>query len=153
MSLNNRISIRDTYEARGGVIDCEVVTVPAAAARSEATIDTIILEAVKPQEDLMKHPIAETEVDERMNSESCGRLIGVLLSYASSSLKSRNCERVMPINELVVLFIVCKLSFASMDASKHQSSFYLSAMIFVQFIGCAVRSFPFTQRTCASLRP
>ena len=53
MSLNNRVLIYDTYEARGGVIDCEVVTVPAVAARSEATIDTMILEAVKPQEDLM----------------------------------------------------------------------------------------------------
>ena len=85
MSLNNRILIRDTYEARGGVIDCEVVTVPAAAAApSEATTDTIILEAVKPQEDLMKQSIAETEVEEIMNSEPCGRHIGVLLSYASS---------------------------------------------------------------------
>ena len=150
MSLNNRILIRDTYEARGGVIDCEVVTVPAAAARSEATTDTIILDAVKPQEDLMKQSIAETEVEEIMNSKSCGRHTGVLLSYASS--RSRNGRRVMPINELVVLFIVCTLLFANMDASKHQSSFYLSAMIFVQFIGCAVRPFPFTQRTCASLR-
>ena len=148
MSLNNRVLIHDTYEARGGVIDCEVVTVPAVAARSEATIDTMILEAVKPQEDLMKHPIAETEVGEIMNSEWCGRHIGVLLSYASS--RSRNCGRVMPINELV-LFIVCTLLFDGMDASKHQSSFYLSAMIFVQFIGCAVRSFLFTQLTCASL--
>ena len=99
MSLNNRILIRETYEVRGGVIDCEVVTVPAAA-RSEATTDTIILEAVKPQEDLMKQSIAETEVEEIMNSKSCGRHIGVLLSYASS--RSRNGRRVMPINELVV---------------------------------------------------
>ena len=107
MSLNNRILICDTYEARGGVIDCEMVTVPAAAARSKATTDTIILEAVKPQEDLMKQPTAETEVEERMNSESCDRLIGVLLSYASS--RSRNGGRVMPINELVVLFMVLQL--------------------------------------------
>ena len=46
MSLNNRILIRDTYEARGGVIDCEVVTIPGDGACSEATTDTIILEAV-----------------------------------------------------------------------------------------------------------
>ena len=87
------------------------MTVPAAAARSEATRDTIILEAVKPQdsEDLMpvKQPIAETEVEERMNSKSCGRHIGVPLSYASS--RSRNCGRVMPINELVVLFMVLQV--------------------------------------------
>ena len=100
MSLNNRILIRDTYEARGGVIDCEMVIVPGDGARLEATMDTIILGAVKPREDLMKHPIAETEVEEIMNSKSCGHLIGVLLSYASS--RSRNCGRVMPINELVV---------------------------------------------------
>ena len=108
MSLNNRILICDTYEARGGVIDCEMVTVPAAAARSKATTDTIILEAVKPQEDLMKQPTAETEVEERMNSESCDRLIGVLLSYPSS--RFRNCGRVMPIsNELVLLFVVLQV--------------------------------------------
>jgi hypothetical protein len=95
VSLNNRILIRDTYEVRGGVIDCEVVTVPGGGARSEAIMDTIILEAVKPQEDLMKQPVAEFEVEESVNSKSCGRHIGVLLSYASS--RHRNCGRVMPI--------------------------------------------------------
>ena len=54
MSLNNRISIRDTYEVRGGIIDCQVVTVPGGT-RSEATEDIIVIsEDVKSQEDLMK---------------------------------------------------------------------------------------------------
>ena len=61
VSLNNRISIRDASEARGVVIDCQVEAIPDRA-RSEATMDTIILEAVKPQEDLMKQPVAEFEV-------------------------------------------------------------------------------------------
>jgi hypothetical protein len=63
VSFNNRISIRDTSEARGVVIDCQVETIPDRA-RSEATMDTIILEAVKPQEDPMKQPVVQAEVEE-----------------------------------------------------------------------------------------
>ena len=58
LSLNNRIYIRDSYETRGKVFDCQVVTVPISA-RSEAIEDPIILEAEKSQEDLMKQPISE----------------------------------------------------------------------------------------------
>jgi hypothetical protein len=58
LSLNNRIYIRDSYETRGKVFDCQVVTVPVSV-RSEAIEETIILEAEKTQEDLMKQPLAE----------------------------------------------------------------------------------------------
>ena len=58
LSLNNRIYIRDSYESRGKVFDCQVVTVPIST-RSEAIEDTIILEAEKSQEDFMKQPVAE----------------------------------------------------------------------------------------------
>ncbi|KAF8486821.1 hypothetical protein DFH94DRAFT_2814 [Russula ochroleuca] len=64
-SLNNRISIHDTYGTRGNVFDCQVVSVPSSTC-SEATKDTIILETEKPQEDLMKQPVAETEIKERV---------------------------------------------------------------------------------------
>ncbi|KAH9984771.1 hypothetical protein BJV77DRAFT_1153112 [Russula vinacea] len=87
VSLNNRILIRDTYEARGGVIDCEVVTVPAAAARSEAT---------------RHHNLG--------SCKASGRSYEAVDSRDRSGgdyEQSRNCGRVMPINELVVLFIVC----------------------------------------------
>ncbi|KAH9984750.1 hypothetical protein BJV77DRAFT_1153101 [Russula vinacea] len=60
VSLNNRIWIRDTHESRGKVFDCRVpvARVPGSAC-SEATGDTIVLEAEKPQEDLRKQPVAE----------------------------------------------------------------------------------------------
>jgi hypothetical protein len=77
VSLNNRISIRDASEALEGVIDRQVVAIPGIA-HTEATMDAIILEAVKPQEDLMRQPVAETE-EERVDSESCDRHIIVLL--------------------------------------------------------------------------
>jgi hypothetical protein len=82
-------------EARGVAIDRQVVAVPDYT-RSDGTRDTIILDAVKPQQDLMKQPVAETEVEERVDSESCDRHVIVLLSYASS--RSCNCRCcVMPI--------------------------------------------------------
>ena len=58
LSLNNRICIRDSYETRGKVFDCQVVTVPINT-RSEAIEDPVILEAEKTQEDLMRQPVAE----------------------------------------------------------------------------------------------
>ncbi|KAF8486822.1 hypothetical protein DFH94DRAFT_700904 [Russula ochroleuca] len=58
VSLNNRISICESCDTRGKVFDCQVVSVPGGAS-SEATKDTIILEAEKPQEYFMKQPIAE----------------------------------------------------------------------------------------------
>ncbi|KAF8462495.1 hypothetical protein DFH94DRAFT_483898 [Russula ochroleuca] len=67
VSLNNRISIRDVSEAREVVMDRQVVAIPYRGL-SEVTRDTIILEAVKAQEDLMKEPVTETEVEERVNS-------------------------------------------------------------------------------------
>jgi hypothetical protein len=69
VSLNNRISIRDASEARGVVIDCQVEAIPARAC-SEVTMNTIILEAVKPREDFMNQAVVEIEMDERVNSES-----------------------------------------------------------------------------------
>ncbi|KAH9984747.1 hypothetical protein BJV77DRAFT_1071864 [Russula vinacea] len=62
VSLNNRISFRDSYEARGGVVDCQVIT------DSKATKDTTNPEAETTQEDLIKPLVAEGEVEERVNS-------------------------------------------------------------------------------------
>jgi hypothetical protein len=76
VSLNNRISIRDAHEARGGVIDCQDVTRPGSSARSP---DTVILEIEKPQKDFMKRPVAEAEGEVRVNGESCDRHVIVLL--------------------------------------------------------------------------
>jgi hypothetical protein len=44
VSLNNRISIRDTYGSRGGVVGCQVTTFPSTgtkigSAHSDATTD------------------------------------------------------------------------------------------------------------------
>jgi hypothetical protein len=75
VSLNNRISIRDAYEARGGVIDCQDVTRLSSSARSP---DTVILEIEKPQKDFMKRPVAEAG-EVRVNGESCDRHVIVLL--------------------------------------------------------------------------
>jgi hypothetical protein len=93
VSLNNRISIRNTYESRNGkVFDFQVVSVPGST-RLDVTKDTINLEAEQSQEDLRNQPVAETEVEERVNSESCDRHIIVLPFYAF--LDYRRC--VMPI--------------------------------------------------------
>jgi hypothetical protein len=66
MSLNNRISIRDTYGARQGVVDCQDVAAPNLSnnSRSESTTDAPIAETEKPQKDLVGRPAAETEVRE-----------------------------------------------------------------------------------------
>ena len=60
MSLNNRISIRDSYSARGGVVDCP---------------EAMISETEEPQVHLpsMTQPVvAEADVGERVKqSESC----------------------------------------------------------------------------------
>ncbi|KAF8486818.1 hypothetical protein DFH94DRAFT_849359 [Russula ochroleuca] len=68
VSLNNRISIRNTYESRNGkVFDFQVVSVPGST-RLDVTKDTINLEAEQSQEDLRNQPVAETEVEERVNN-------------------------------------------------------------------------------------
>ena len=66
VSLNNRISIRDTYGARGGVVDCQDVVGPTISNSSllESATETGIAETEKTQKDLMGQPIAETEVRE-----------------------------------------------------------------------------------------
>ena len=73
VSLNNRISIRDTYGARGGAVDCQVATLPGSA-RSVATgtTDVMLLETEKHQKLPMKLPLAEADADERVVSESRG---------------------------------------------------------------------------------
>lgn len=68
MSLNNRISIRDSHEARKGVVGCQVVTVPRSA-RVEATKGTTTPEAEKTQEEMIKPLVAEGEVEETVDSE------------------------------------------------------------------------------------
>jgi hypothetical protein len=65
VSLNNRISIRDAYNARGGDAGCPAVTTPRGA--SGVATDTMIPEA-ESQSHLpgMTQPVAEAEVEERV---------------------------------------------------------------------------------------
>jgi hypothetical protein len=66
VSLNNRISIRDTYGARGGVVDCQDAAGPSIGnnSRLEFTTETMIAETEKPRKDLLGQSVAETEVRE-----------------------------------------------------------------------------------------
>ena len=75
VSLNNRISIRDTYGARGGVVDCQNVAGPSISNNSRP--ESMITETEKPQEDLMRQlePVPEAEIEEWVIGESCGRYI------------------------------------------------------------------------------
>ena len=124
MFLNNRISTRDMNVTRGVVINRQIVAVPNFAC-SQGTTDTMVSEVVKPREGLMKQPATECA-----KGESCDRHIISLLSYASL-----DCRRyVMPIKlyELVVLFMVCKLT----DALNQQSLICSSIVISVQLFRC-----------------
>lgn len=68
MSLNNRISIRDTCSARGAV---EVGVCLSSSGRSETTADFLLLESEKQQKQTMKHPQTEVKVvSERVISKS-----------------------------------------------------------------------------------
>ena len=60
MSLNNRISIRDTGSARGAI---EIGACPtgSSSGRSETTADFLILESEE-QKQTMKHPQTEVKV-------------------------------------------------------------------------------------------
>jgi hypothetical protein len=58
VSLNNRISIRDTCNARGAV---EIGACPGSG-RSEITADFVLLESEKVQKQTMKHPQTEVKV-------------------------------------------------------------------------------------------
>ena len=74
VSLNNRISIRDTYSVHGGVVDCPVATTQRSGSASGATVETTISETEESQNHLpgMTQPVAETDVEERLEqSESC----------------------------------------------------------------------------------
>ncbi len=59
VSLNNRISIRETYGARCAV---EVGAYPSSSGRSETTEDFLILESEKHQKQTMKHTPTEVKV-------------------------------------------------------------------------------------------
>jgi hypothetical protein len=59
VSLNNRISIRDTCIARGAI---EIGAYPSSSGRSETTADFLILESEKQQKQTMKHPQTEVKV-------------------------------------------------------------------------------------------
>ena len=82
VSLNNRIAIRDNYEARGPVVDLQAMMTFKSSARTGSTTDTIILEPEKPQEGRMNQPLAEAEVEDGVKSESCDRHVILSLSYA-----------------------------------------------------------------------
>lgn len=68
MSLNDRVLIRDEYEARGVAVDCQL-EVLRSSARPGSSADTIIVEPEKPQNDGMYQGIAEVEEENRVNSE------------------------------------------------------------------------------------
>jgi hypothetical protein len=59
VSLNNRISIRDTCSARGAI---EIGACPSSSGRSETTADFLLLESEKQQKETMKHPQTEVKV-------------------------------------------------------------------------------------------
>jgi hypothetical protein len=66
VSLNNRISIRDTYNARGAI---EVGACPSSSGRSDTTGDFLVLESEKQQK--QKHPLTAVKVvSERVMSAS-----------------------------------------------------------------------------------
>jgi hypothetical protein len=69
VSLNNRISIRDTFGSREGIVNCSAATLPDSA-RSESTMAGMPMEIEKQQKPLMKHPLAEADTDVRVISES-----------------------------------------------------------------------------------
>jgi len=70
VSLNNRISIRDTHGVHGGLVDCQDVAGPSISnnSRPKSTTETMITdsEIEKPQEDLMRQlePVPEAEIEE-----------------------------------------------------------------------------------------
>ena len=50
-------------------------------------MDIIVLEPENPQEVCMNGPVAEAEVEERVNSESCDRSVKISLFYTSTLLQ------------------------------------------------------------------
>lgn len=63
MSLNNRISFRDAYCARGGLaVDLQVVPFPINGDSLEARTETVIMDPEKAQKDPTGQP-TEVEVD------------------------------------------------------------------------------------------
>ena len=82
VSLNNRIAIRDKYEARGPVVDLQTMALFKSSAGSGSTTDTIVLEPEKPRNGRMNQPVAEAGVKEGVKSESCNRHVIVSLFHA-----------------------------------------------------------------------
>jgi len=72
VSLNNRISIRDTYSAHGGVVDCLVVTTPRSGSAPGATTETMISETEDSQNHLpgMTQPVEEAGVEENVEQNT-----------------------------------------------------------------------------------
>ena len=64
MSLNNRVLIRDEYEARGVAVDCQL-EVLRSSARPGSSADTIIVEPEKAQNDGMYQGMAEAELPKK----------------------------------------------------------------------------------------
>ena len=108
MSLNNRIAIRDKYEARGPIVDCQAMVHFKGGAHPGSTTDTIILEPENPQEGRLNELVAMSEVEEMVNSESCDCHVIVSLSYSSSSSSDyrHRVRLIIQFIRLVVLFIV-----------------------------------------------
>jgi hypothetical protein len=79
VSLNNRISIRDTFGAHGRVVDCEDVAGSSISnnSRPVSTTETVITETEMPQKYFMSQlePIPEVDIEEWVIGEPCGRHI------------------------------------------------------------------------------
>ena len=88
MSLNNRISIRDSYIAHGAV-DCQLATFPNSVRGSEATSDVIVLNNEKNQKHPMERLLTETDMEDRVISESSDfiLLFFFLMSVVDPSVK------------------------------------------------------------------
>ena len=102
VSLNNRIAIRNTYSARGGLVNCQVMTGPGISAGSGATTETPTSQTENTQENAMKQldSLSEVEVEEGVNCKSRERrvILWYPLSHASSSSRSSGRRlSVMPI--------------------------------------------------------
>lgn len=107
VSLNNRALTRDSYEARGAVVDRQVVTVWGCGSGPGSslgfTADAKILEPVKPQNACVNE-VVEVKIEEGAGSEFCHFHAMVPLPYAlNNSRDRRRCVRIIRIvGQLIV---------------------------------------------------
>ncbi|KAH9986895.1 hypothetical protein BJV74DRAFT_843398 [Russula compacta] len=66
VSLNNRISIRNASVACGGVVRTRAGTFPSGTARSDATMDIMLMGMEKAPQNLKIHSLRDSQVEERV---------------------------------------------------------------------------------------